>query len=195
MRALGFWAKPICIMARKSKEMDAETLEILSSIRRIIADDGRIKEKSSKPAVKTKPAAKKTAHKKQAAQKTPVKKPGPRKSAAKKPSRSQKPAKKMEQDILVLTEVAPEQGGRQEEPKVIQMPTPAEEGKKEQSKPPEEARSEAFGLARELDLDNALEELVRSMLKEKLQDYLDKHLADIVNKIAAEELARKRNKD
>jgi cell pole-organizing protein PopZ len=182
-------------MARKPKETDVETLEILSSIRRIITAGGGAEEASPKPSAKTKPAAKKTAHKKRAAQKAPVKKPGPRKPAAKKPSRSQKPAKKKVQDILVLTEVAPEQGGRQEEPKVIQMPTPAEEGKKGQGKPPEEARSEAPGLARELDLDNALEELVRSMLKEKLQDYLDKHLADIVNKIAAEELARKRNKD
>lgn len=182
-------------MARKPKAIDAETLEILSSIRQIIADDGGVAETSSKPAVKAKPAAKKEIQKKPAAKKSPVKKPASRKSAPKKPPRSQKPAKKMEQDILVLTEVAPDQEGRQEEPKVIQMPIPAEKGKGEQGKSPEKARPEAPGLVRELDLDNALEELVRSMLKEKLQDYLDKHLAEIVNKIAAEELAKKRTKD
>ena len=187
-------------MARKPKAIDAETLEILSSIRQIIADDGGVAETSSKPAVKAKPAAKKEIQKKPAAKSAPVKKPPPkkpatRKPAAQKPPRSQKPAKKMEQDILVLTEVAPDQEGRQEEPKVIQMPIPAEKGKGEQGKPPEKARPEAPGPVQDLDLDNALEELVRSMLKEKLQDYLDKHLAEIVNKIAAEELAKKRTKD
>ncbi|MCH8173182.1 MAG: DUF2497 domain-containing protein [Proteobacteria bacterium] len=193
-------------MARKPKAIDAETLEILSSIRQIIADDGGVAETSSKPAVKTKPvaktkpAAKKEIQKKPAAKSAPVKKPPPkkpttRKPAAQKPPRSQKPAKKMEQDILILTEVAPDQEGRREEPRVIQMPIPAEKGKGEQSKPPEKARPEAPGPVQDLDLDNALEELVRSMLKEKLQDYLDKHLAEIVNKIAAEELAKKRTKD
>ena len=187
-------------MARKPKAIDAETLEILSSIRQIIADDGGVEKTSSKPAAKTKPAAKKEIQKKPAVKsalvkKPPPKKPATRKPAAQKPPRSRKPAKKMKEDILVLTEVAPDQEGRQEEPRVIQMPTPAKKGKGEQSKPPEEARPEAPGLVQELDLDNALEELVRSMLKEKLQDYLDKHLADIVNKIAAEELAKKRTKD
>ena len=187
-------------MARKPKAIDAETLEILSSIRQIIADDGGVAKTSSKPAVKAKPAAKKEIQKKPAAKKSPVKKPpsrkpATRKPAAQKPPRSRKPAKKMEEDILVLTEVAPDQEGRQEEPRVIQMPTPAEKGKGEQGKPPEKARPEASGPVQELDLDNALEELVRSMLKEKLQDYLDKHLAEIVNKIAAEELAKKRTKD
>jgi len=164
--------------------MDTETLEILSSIRQIIADDGGVEETSSKPAAKTKPAAKKEIQKKQAAKKAPVKKPAAKKPAAKKPPRSQKPAKKMEEDILLLTEVAPEeeiitkQEPLREKPKVTEEPKPA---------PP--------GPVEELDLDDALEELVRSMLKEKLQDYLDQHLADIVNKIAAEELAKKRSKD
>ena len=181
-------------MARKPKAIDAETLEILSSIRQIIADDGGVAETSSKPAAK-KEIQKKPAAKSALVKKPPPKKPATRKPAAQKPPRSRKPAKKMKQDILILTEVAPDQGGRREEPKVIQMPTPAEKGKGKQSQPPEKARPEAPGPVQELDLDNALEELVRSMLKEKLQDYLDKHLAEIVNKIAAEELAKKRTKD
>ena len=130
-------------MARKPKAIDAETLEILSSIRQIIADDGGVAETSSKPAVKakpvakTKPAAKKKIQKKPAVKSAPVKKPPPKKPAAQKPPRSRKPAKKMKEDILVLTEVAPDQEGRQEEPRVIQMPTPAKKGKGEQSNPPD----------------------------------------------------------
>ncbi len=40
------------------------------------------------------------------------------------------------------------------------------------------------------EVDLAMEKLIRSMLRDMLKDYLDKHLADIVKKIAREELLR-----
>lgn len=177
MRALIFSAKPVFSMAQKPKAMDTETLEILSAIRQIIADDGWEGDQGAKGVKAAKPAAKKVTSKKT------VKKPGTKKLAKKKTHPKRKrPGKK--EDILLLTEVASEEEIITKQEPVREKPKVTEETKPAPPSPVEE-----------LDLDDALEELVRSMLKEKLQDYLDQHLADIVNKVAAEELAKKRSKD
>ena len=186
-------------MARKQKEIDPQTLEILSSIAQIIDDGDAAEKPTPKAAAKSKPVAKaKPAEKKLPKEKPVAKKPAAKKPVAKKvkpiKSLTEKPTPKEEEDVLVLTEVAPieapKEDAAEEDTKVIQMPIAKEEGPGE-----EETVVEDTAGKQELDMDNALEELVRDMLKEKLQDYLDQHLSDIIKKVAAEELAKLRKKN
>jgi len=164
-------------MSARKKNIDAQTLEILSSIKQIIADDGGDgdkpvkKSKAAKPAIKAAKPLKKIPTK-SAAKKPPKRKTHPKKRGLRKP----------QEDILVLTEIAPEEPPKPKDAPARQQPPVQQEGHKK-----------THGLVEKLEMDDALEALVRSMLKEKLDAYLDQHLSDIVNKVAAEELAKKRD--
>lgn len=173
-------------MANYKSKTEPDVEDILASIREIIAEDD----------IEIPPRKKKKAEpaKKPALKAVPVKKAAKPKKAKTKPAAPKKmPDLKEEkpeaEDVLVLTEVAPPEP-RKVEPEIGDLPPElAAEVKKEVL---EEARE--IGIEPSPEIDAAMEDLVRSMLKEMLKDYLDQHMADIVKKVAAEEVLKMKKK-
>ena len=129
------------------------------------------------------------------------------------PKQALKPDTQDKKDpVLLLTEVAPEEPER---PKIKEQPkaAPNKSAPQKISKPEKKAKGPVIGggdqlkkgpsgegadigIERSPEIDAALEDLVRSMLKEMLKDYLDKHMAEIVKKVTAEEVLKmKKNND
>ncbi len=179
-------------MAKDKSKQEPDVEDILASIREIIGEDDSestppVKKKAT-PAKKTKPKA------------VPVEKG----AKSEKPEAKPAPPKKMPdlkeeqseaEEVLVLTEVAPPEeleGVPETEPAPESEDLPPELAAEVQKEALEEVR--ALGIESSPEIDAAMEDLVRSMLKEMLKDYLDQHMADIVKKVAAEEILKMKKK-
>ncbi len=177
-------------MADKRLHEAPDVEDILASIREIIAEDGAPGEtRKAKPKTPEKPAVKKARAK--SAPETPAKKAVKKPETANKIKKAKRPApkkaeKSVEDDVLLLTEVAP--------PAEVEKPSKGAETRVEDLKADILKEIGEEDLETSADIDAALEDLVRAMMKEMLKEYLDKHLAEVVKKVAAQELEKLKEK-